>query len=51
LSGNPAWVEAVGPLEALETGAGVDGCAAAEGEVTTAATGALLTGALWRPTE
>ena len=28
LSGNPAWVEAVGPLEALETGAGVDGCTA-----------------------
>ena len=60
LSGNPALVEGVGPPEALGTGAGVDGCAAgpikatgftkADGEGV-AATGALLTGALWRPTE
>jgi hypothetical protein len=58
LSGNPALVEGVGPLETL--GAGVDACAAgpikatgcanADGDVM-AGTGALLTGALWRPTE
>jgi hypothetical protein len=50
-----------GPLGALGTAAGVDGCAAgllkatdcanADGEVIMAETGALLTGALWRPTE
>jgi hypothetical protein len=50
-----------GPLGALGTGAGVDGCAAgllkatdcanADGEAIMAETGALLTGALWRPTE
>jgi hypothetical protein len=48
-----------GPLGALGTAAGVDGCAAgllkatdcanADGEVIMAETGALLTGALWRP--
>jgi hypothetical protein len=58
LSGNPALVEGVGPPEAL--GAGKGGCAAgpikatgcdnADGEVM-AGTGALLTGALWRPKE
>ena len=61
LLGNPTLVEGVGPLGALGTGAGVDGCAAgllkatdcanADGEVIMAETGALLTGALWRPTE
>jgi hypothetical protein len=62
LSGNPALVEGVGLLEALAlgAGAGVDacagwpikatGCANADGDVM-AGTGALLTGALWRPTE
>jgi hypothetical protein len=59
LSGNPALVEGVGPLEALgvETGAGACagpikaiGCANADDDVM-AGTGALLTGALWRPTE
>jgi len=49
-----------GPLGALGSGAGVDGCAAGllkatgcanvDGDVI-AGTGALLTGALWRPTE
>jgi hypothetical protein len=60
LSGNPALVEDVEPLEAFGAGAGVDGCvpgpkkapgcANADGDVM-AGTGALLTGALWRPTE
>ena len=62
LSGNPAFVEGVGPPEELGTGAGVDGCAAGplkatgcaneDGEVMIAGTGTLATeGALWRPTE
>ena len=60
LSGNPALVEGVAPLEALAAGAGAGacaagpikatGCAKADGDVM-AGTGALLTGALWRPTE
>ncbi len=60
LSGNPAFVEGVGPLEALGAGVGVDGCAAgpikatgcanADGDVM-AGTGALFTGARWRPNE
>jgi hypothetical protein len=60
LSGNPDLVEGVGRLEALGAGAGVDGCAAAPTKATgcanadgdvMAGTGAVLTGALWRPTE
>ena len=61
LSGKPALVEGVGPLEALGTGAGVEGCTAGplkasgrantDGEVMMAGTDALLTAALWRPTE
>ena len=60
LSGNPALVEGVGSLEALGAGAGVDGCTAGPIKATgcanadddvMAGTGALLTGALWRPTE
>jgi hypothetical protein len=60
LSGNSALVEGVGPLEAFGAGAGAGACAAgpikatgcanADGDLM-AATGALLTGALWRPTE
>ena len=61
LSGNPALVEGVAPLEALAAGAGAGACAAgpvkatgcanADGELMMTGTGALLTGALWRPTE
>jgi hypothetical protein len=60
LLGNPALVEVVGPLEALGAGAGVDGCAAGPTKATgcanpdgdaMAGTAALLTGALWRPSE
>jgi hypothetical protein len=61
LSGNLALVEGIGALGELGAGAGVDGCAAgpikaagcanADGEVGLAATGALLIGAFWRPTE
>jgi hypothetical protein len=60
LSGELALVEGVGPLEVLGAGAGVGGCtagpikatgcASADGDVM-AGTGALLAGALWRPTE
>jgi hypothetical protein len=60
LSGNPALVEGVGPLGAfgLGTSAGAcadgpikaAGCANADGDLM-AGTGALLTGALSRPTE
>jgi hypothetical protein len=60
-SGELALGAEAGPLDALGIGAGVDGCAAgplnatgcanADGEVMMAGTGALLTGALWRPTE
>ena len=61
LSGNPALVEGVDPLEALGAGAGADGgcaagpikatgCANADGDAV-AGTAALLTGALWRPAE
>jgi hypothetical protein len=60
LSGNPALVEGVGPLEALGAWVGASactagpvkatGCANADGNVM-AGTGALLTRALWRPTE
>jgi hypothetical protein len=57
-----AWfvVEGVRPLEAFRAGTGAracaagptkaTGCANADGDVM-AGTGALLTGALWRPTE
>jgi hypothetical protein len=60
LSGTSTLAEGVGGLVGREDVAGVDGCAAgpikatgftkADGEVV-AATGALPTGALWRPTE
>jgi hypothetical protein len=59
VSGIPALAEGVGPLEAFGAGAGADGraagpikatgCANADGEVM-AGIGALVTGALWRPT-
>ena len=61
LSGKLALGAEAGPLEAVGVRAGVDGCAAgplkatgcanADGEVMMAGTGALLKGALWRPTE
>jgi hypothetical protein len=60
LSGSPALVEGVAPLEALGAGAGAGACAAGRTKATDCAnadgdlmagTGALLTGALWRPTE
>jgi hypothetical protein len=60
LSGNPALVDGTCALDELgvETGAGgcaagpinATGCASADGDVMTG-TGALLTGAFWRPTE
>jgi hypothetical protein len=57
LSGNPALVEGVGPLEAFGAGAGAcavgpikaTGCTNVDGDVM-AGTGALLAGTLWRPT-
>ena len=60
LSGKLALVEASAPLDEAERGTGAGacvagpikatGCAKADGDVM-AGTGALLTGALWRPTE
>ena len=51
LSGNPALVEGVGPLETPGTGVCVDCCAAGPTKATGCANadGAMLTGALWRP--
>ena len=60
-SGTSTLAEGVGGLVGREGAAGAGawaigalkatGCANADGEVMTAGTGALLTGALWRPTE
>jgi len=61
LSGKLALGAEAGRIETLGAGAGVDGCAAgplkatgcanADCALIMAGTGALLTGALWRPTE
>jgi hypothetical protein len=61
LSGNSALVEGAGSPEAGRVGTGPDACAAgplkatgratAACEVSWGGTGALLAGALWRPTE
>jgi hypothetical protein len=53
LSGELALGAEAGPLEALGTGAGIDGCAAGPVKATgcAKADGAMLTGELSRPTE
>jgi hypothetical protein len=56
LSGKLALVDEPGPLDEAELGTGAGACAAGRIKATgcanvMAGTGALLTGALWRPTE
>jgi hypothetical protein len=55
LSDNAALVDGDGPPEELEVGSGAGACAAGPIKATVCAnadgTGALLTGALWRPIE